>query len=77
MSDEVLQRLDALRAGQAELRAGQTELRAGQAELRAGQDALRTELLAAVGESNEAILQAIRALHISHQETRQKVRAAG
>lgn len=76
MADEILQRLDALKAGQDELRTGQDELRAGQDELREGQAAQRTELLGAVRQSNEAILEAIQALHASLRETREKIRAA-
>jgi len=61
MSQEILEKL--------------AELKAGQEELKAGQVALQTELLTAVRQSNESTLAAIQALHSSQKKTREKIRA--
>ena len=65
MSQEILDKLARLEAGQNALRA----------ELQAGQDSLKIELLTAIRQSNESTLAAIQALHTSLAETREKVRA--
>lgn len=70
MSDEIIQRLDELKAGQAAIRTEIGELRA---EMKAEVLGLRREVLAAVTESNEVVLGSIRALNYATQETRVNV----
>lgn len=59
MSQEVLDKLDRLEAGQSELRSEVAGLRS---ELKTGLDGLRIELLRSIGESNQAVQDAITAL---------------
>lgn len=68
--DEIIRRLDELRAGQESLKA---ELEAGHAAIRVELADLRTEAMVAIRQSNESLLGAIEALSASHQKNRDDV----